>query len=155
MADVKSSLFCHFDKLPELYWEKVSLLWESLCGDVRLRKHSLSIEHVFKKQPFHILFKKATNLIKAIRKSELTGNAHDSLYMLTYFFFFYFVLFVNLFVFCSIVCLRMVWRDRPTKAAFLLSTVARHCWAEEEDRGGGECIKKPLFIKRKVCFIVG
>ncbi len=69
--------------------------------------------------------------------------------MLTYFFFFYFVLFVNLFVFCSIVCLRMVWRDRPTKAAFLLSTVARHCWAEEEDRGGGSVLKSLSLLREK------
>lgn len=151
MADVKSSLFRHFDKLPELNWEKVSLLWESLCGDIQLCKHSLSIKHVFKKQPSHILFKKATNLIKAIRKSELTGNAHDSLYMLQYIFFFYFVLFgFFFFVCCSIVCLWMVRRDRPV---FLPSTVAHHCWAEEEDSGGRVYVKS-LSLLREKCVLL-
>lgn len=84
----------------------------------QLCNRSPSIQRVFKKQPSHILFKKATNLIKAIRKSELTGNAHDSLYMLQYFFLFlsYFFSVCYFFVCCSIVCLYVVRKD--TNALF-------------------------------------
>ncbi len=87
MADVKSSLFCHFDKLPELTERKFHFCEKSMRR--RTVTQAFFVHRAcFKSSPFHILFKKATNLIKAIRKSELTGNAHDSLYMLTYFFFF-------------------------------------------------------------------
>lgn len=150
MHGVKSVLCHNFNKLPpppppnisESFVSKRSSLSYPLCNCSGYVHKACFLKGTS-------CLRKASNLIKTIRKSDFSGNASNSLHMLLYF--------------CTAIVCSCELHLRPNDNAVFFSSPYNstlvimfisigHHWTVKEKSGG--CKESALLVKSKLCFSV-